>query len=160
MKLIKIILIVTLFITTNSVANAQQTPDFVAEVRCLATNIYFEARGEPIKGQIAVAMVTLNRVNDSRFPDNICDVIHQSKQNSDGKPIRCQFSWYCDGKSDKISYDSPEAKLAITIAINAMISAYKDVTSGALYFSDDKNKIPKNSENVIEIGNHVFYRRG
>lgn len=142
-----------------SPSQAKRTPDFIEEVKCLATNIYFEARGEPVIGQIAVAMVTLNRVEDGRFADTICGVIYQSKTNSKGKRIRCQFSWYCDNRSDKIPYDSPEAELAITIAIEAMTSSVEDVTSGALYFSDNKNKIPKHSENVIEIGNHVFYGR-
>lgn len=104
-------------------------------------------------------MVTINRVNDDNFPDTVCDVVHQSKTNSKGKLIHCQFSWYCDKRSDKMPYDSPEAKLAIDIAIKALINSTKDITSGALYFSDNKKKIPKHSENVIEIGNHVFYRR-
>ena len=141
-------------------SQATRSPDFIEEVKCLATNIYFEARGESIKGQIAVAMVTINRVNDGRFADTICGVVHQGKTNSKGKTIRCQFSWYCDGRSDKMPYDSPEAALAIDIAVKAMTNSIEDVTSGALYFSDNKQKIPKHSENVIEIGNHVFFRRG
>ena len=61
---------------------------------CLALNIYFEARSEPIQGQIAIAEVTLNRVASSKYPNDVCSVVLQ--ENKDG----CQFSWWCDGKSD------------------------------------------------------------
>ena len=62
---------------------------------CLALNIYFEARSEPIQGQIAIAEVTLNRVASPDYPNDICSVVLQ--ENKDG----CQFSWWCDGKSDQ-----------------------------------------------------------
>jgi N-acetylmuramoyl-L-alanine amidase len=61
---------------------------------CMALNIFFEARSEPIQGQIAVAEVTLNRVASDDYPNTICEVVLQ--ENSQG----CQFSWWCDGKSD------------------------------------------------------------
>ena len=74
------------------------------QLTCLATNIYFEARNEPFAGQFAVALVTLNRVNDTAFPNTICDVVYQGIHTSDGFPKRdrCQFSWYCDGASDEV----------------------------------------------------------
>ena len=146
----------TLYATPSQ---ASYSPDFLTEATCLATNIYFEARGEPVRGQMAVAMVTLNRVNDGRFADTICEVVYQSEKNSKGKPIRgrCQFSWYCDNKSDKIPHDSAEARLAMIIAISAMTNCIHDMTAGALFFHR-KNKL-NYSENVIEIGNHVFFRR-
>lgn len=128
---------------------AKYTPDFITEANCLATNIYFEARGESIKGQLAVAMVTLNRVADVNFPDTVCDVVHEGKRKG-----KCQFTWYCDHRSDKIPMNSEEARLAFAIAITAMTAPIDDVTSGALYFH---TKPRKHSENVIEIGNHVFY---
>ena len=59
--------------------------DYQDEVKCLAQNVYFEARDQPTKGQIAVALVTLNRVNSRRFPNNICKVIHQASRYSSGK---------------------------------------------------------------------------
>jgi len=127
---------------------AERSPDFIAEANCLATNIYFEARGEPIKGQMAVAMVTLNRVAAIDFPDSICEVVHQGKNKG-----KCQFSWYCDNKSDKLP-DNKAANIALAVAITAMTTPIHDITSGALYFH---TKTHKYSENVIEIGNHVFY---
>ena len=68
------------------------------EVKCLAKNIYFEARNQSIQGMYAVADVTLNRVKDSRWPSTICAVVKQRDQRR-GKWI-CQFSWFCDGLSD------------------------------------------------------------
>ena len=70
---------------------------------CLALNIYFEARNQPVMGQIGVSMVVLNRVNSTDYPDNVCDVIYQGKHSKiTGMPFRhkCQFSWYCDGLTD------------------------------------------------------------
>ena len=68
---------------------------------CVAMAVYFEARGEPTAGQIAVAHVIQNRIEDPRYPDNACDVVKQGYY-WNGIPIRnkCQFSFYCDGKSD------------------------------------------------------------
>ena len=64
---------------------------------CIALNVYYEARSEPLEGQYAVAHVVLNRVADDKFPDDACKVIKQGLEKGIG---RCQFSWYCDGKSD------------------------------------------------------------
>lgn len=146
-------------------SQARNSPDFLnesgflSEATCLATNIYFEARGEPVKGQIAVAMVTLNRVNDGRFADTVCGVVYQGEINSKGKPIRgrCQFSWYCDNRSDSVPSDSPEMRLAMFIAVRALTNCLHDITSGSLYFHTKTKR--KYSENFIEIGNHVFFRR-
>ena len=76
---------------------------------CLAQNIYFESGNQPKAGRIAVAQVTLNRVNDPQFPDTVCDVVYQTKEYKRSwktgelipKRGMCQFSWYCDGKSDE-----------------------------------------------------------
>ena len=68
------------------------------EQKCLASGIYFEARGEPIKGQAAVAQVILNRVRNPAFPDSICGVVYQNKRWRN----RCQFSFACDGKRDRV----------------------------------------------------------
>ena len=74
------------------------------QIECLATNIYHEARSESTIGKIAVAWVTVNRVNTERYPDTVCGVVYDAVLDSKGNPKRhqCQFSWYCDGKSDDI----------------------------------------------------------
>ena len=88
-------------------------------IMCLALNIYFEARDQPLNGQVAVAEVTLNRVTSKKHPNTICGVVKQS--NSKG----CAFSWYCDGKSDipreKIAFERSkrlsDANLSIVLYI-------------------------------------------
>ena len=67
-------------------------------LQCLAQNIYFEARNQPTQGKIAVAHVVLNRVKSKRYPNSACEVIRQGGQE---RRHRCQFSWWCDGKSDE-----------------------------------------------------------
>ena len=75
------------------------------QIECLAKNMYFEARGQGTAGVLAVSFVVLNRVNDHRFPNTICEVVYQAitrpswKNKNKRYPIknRCQFSWYCDG---------------------------------------------------------------
>jgi spore germination cell wall hydrolase CwlJ-like protein len=69
------------------------------QLRCLAEGMYFEARGEPLSGQLGVGRVILNRVQSSNYPDTICGVVYQN----DHMPNRCQFSFACDGKPDRIS---------------------------------------------------------
>ena len=76
---------------------------------CMALNIYHEARNQSMVGQVAVGEVVMNRVEDSRFPDTICEVVKQAVtyKNTD-KPVlhKCQFSWYCDGQKDEPDFDS------------------------------------------------------
>lgn len=148
-QLIAVVAISILILPNYSYSNP--APDFYKQVDCLATNIYFESRGEPIKGQIAVALVTLNRVADSAFPDTVCEVVYQ------GNPAKgkCQFSWYCDNKSDKIPRHAPEKQLAILIAILVMTTPIRDITNGALYFNTSAKK--KHPNNIIKIGAHIFY---
>ena len=71
---------------------------------CLALNVYFEARSEPIAGKIAVAEVTLNRVASQDYPNTICEVVLQENQNG------CSFSWWCDKKSDVPAERTPRSK--------------------------------------------------
>lgn len=87
-------------------AQAQQRLSTIGDDQrhCLAQNIFFESRNQSTLGQVAVAWVTLNRMESEQFPDTICGVVRQGRKDADGNMIRnqCQFSWYCDGKSDRI----------------------------------------------------------
>jgi len=137
------------------------------QLTCLAKNIYFEARNEPFAGQFAVALVTLNRVNDTAFPNTICDVVYQGIHTNDGFPKRnrCQFSWYCDGISDEIR--NPKAyKMTQKIANLAILQYSKlkseglDFTEGARYYHTYEIN-PRWSQaypKVGRIGDHIFYR--
>ena len=68
------------------------------DLNCLALNIYFEARSEPLDGKLAVGHVVLNRAADKRYPNKICEVV---KQGGEKRRNKCQFSWWCDGRSDR-----------------------------------------------------------
>ena len=100
----KYVLLVMMSMIVSTTANAKGL--FDAETRpqewCLAQNIYYEARGSSYADQVAVADVVLNRVRDTRYPNTVCEVVRQGRKNADGtmKRNQCQFSWYCDGKSD------------------------------------------------------------
>jgi len=138
------------------------------EVACLALNIYHEARGETITGQVAVASVTLNRVKSSRFPNTVCEVVYQAQyskwwEEAHGKKVplrnKCQFSWYCDGKPDFVADQSVYKKVfdVAEIVYNAGI----DTTEGSLFYHA-KYVEPywKDSmEMVMVADNHIFYRR-
>jgi len=134
-----------------------------AAALCLAMNIYHEARGEPLAGQLAVGLSTMNRVADKRYPDTVCGVVHQAKYHGWDmvNPIRnrCQYSWFCDGLSD--NPQDGKAMLESTIlAQNIIAGRIPDLTEGAThyhatyvhpYWADEMTT-------VIQIGDHIFYR--
>ncbi len=129
--------------------------DQQAALRCMALNIYFEARSEPLDGQIAVAAVTLNRMVDSRFPDDICSVV---RQGGEIRRHRCQFSWWCDGKKDE-PLEAAAWHRANMLARLAYAGILDDPTQGALWYHADyvdpfwaDAKVP-----LIKIGRHIFY---
>ena len=143
------------------------------EVKCLADNMYWEARNQPIKGMIAVALVTMNRVDDDRYPNTVCQVVEQGPTRPSWKdptthyPIRhrCQFSWYCDGKGDTIpkqDLDIYEVIMAYAYKIYQFhgSSAYSDFTNGATHYHADyvHPEWAESKEPVLTIGNHIFYR--
>ncbi len=122
------------------------------QFQCLATAIYQEARGESLQGQVAVAEVVLNRVDDPRFPDTVCGVVHQG--NSRG----CQFSWACDGRSDAVRNKAAYSEVS-KIARVMMDGAPRNLTDGATYFHTRAVK-PSWSRRFIQtarIGAHLFY---
>ncbi|MBK1723229.1 cell wall hydrolase [Thiocystis violacea] len=126
-----------------------------ADLRCLALNIYHEARSEPESGQIAVALVTLNRVGSNAFPGSICAVVKQGGT----KRNRCQFSWWCDGRSDKPK--DPQAwRRAMDIARRVLNDSVPDPTRGALYYHASYCSPSWSSayKRTARIGQHLFYR--
>ena len=130
---------------------------------CLALNIYHEARDQPFIGQVAVAQVVMNRVYDDRYPDHPCEVVFQGPTYS-WKPDfpvrhRCQFSWYCDGKSDK-AYDEDAYRQALTIAHGVYYDDLDDFVEGATHYHATY-VLPEWAESktpVVQIGQHMFYR--
>ena len=130
------------------------------EIRCLAENIYFEARSESTAGKMAVALVTLNRVEHPNFPDTVCGVVKQTKYYPNGgiDLHSCQFSWYCDGKSDtptEQAFDEILLLASVMLRWNAT-----DITDGALWYHSKKvtPKWASHYDQTISIDNHIFYK--
>ena len=131
----------------------------VKDVNCLAKNIYFEARDQKPKGQIAVALVTINRVKSKRFPNSICKVVEQANKKN-GKLVlhKCHFSWFCDGKSDtprdKMSWD-----ISLLIARAMLRNPMRDFLHGATHYHriDVDPYWNKKMLKFSTIGDHIFY---
>ena len=106
---------------------------------CLAQNIYFEAGNQPLAGKIAVAHVVMNRLDHYSYPGNICGVVYDAKWKENWKgnmmPVRnqCQFSWYCDGKSDE-PLDTKTFDECLIIARDIVDGFYQDITEGATHY--------------------------
>ena len=123
------------------------------EARCLALSMYWEARDAGRDGMAAVGWVVLNRVADPEFPDDVCAVVQDG-----GETPPCQFSWWCDGRSDEPE-DQASWRLASEVAEELLTGPGADPTRNALFFHDAAVD-PKwpGLERVAEIGTHVFYR--
>ena len=119
------------------------------EAECLAKNIYHESRGESLKGQVAVAMVTLNRVKSGKYPNTICAVVYQ----------KAQFSWTLDKRKKIKDWKAYNTILALTQ--NILRGKIKhDITRGATYYHTKQVKPywSKEFKRVAVIGQHIFYR--
>lgn len=145
------------------------------ELYCLALNIYHESRSDNLAGQAAVADVVLNRVDDSRYPNTICEVVKQGPVRESWKtrqtpdpddavfhPIRnrCQFSWWCDGKDDT-PHSALSWRKAQEIAYHIVNSdLFRGITEGATHYHATYVD-PHWNRSMIEIGRigeHIFYR--
>lgn len=124
------------------------------ERNCLALSIYWEARGESRIGMIAVGWTVLNRVQNEQFPSTPCGVVHQG-----GEQAPCQFSWWCDGRSDR-PRDRDSWRTALFIAARLLVDPPSDPTGGALFYHSTTVKVPWRRKRVrtARIGAHVFYR--
>ena len=131
---------------------------------CMALNMYHEAKNQSMLGQIAVGQVVMNRVEDSRFPDNVCDVVTQAvTYKGTDKPVlhKCQFSWYCDGQKDEPKYHSEEwwnAQEYASIVLSGTIVL--DVTEGATHYHATyvRPAWAKTKTRTTRIDRHIFYR--
>lgn len=126
------------------------------EQQCLASGIYFESRGESVKGQAAVAQVILNRVRNPAYPDTICGVVYQ---NEDWRN-RCQFSFACDNIKDRVNsqYHWKVAR-EVALAVTAGKIWLKEVGSSTHYHAIYVRPAwARTMKKVGRIGLHVFYR--
>jgi spore germination cell wall hydrolase CwlJ-like protein len=126
------------------------------ELRCMATAVYFEARGETVRGQIAVGQVIMNRVNSDFYPKTICGVVFQGQWNKNA----CQFSFACDGVTD-----APKEKEQWATALDVA----KQVISGKAYLNDIADATHYHAvyvrpdwrrevKRIKQIGVHIFYK--
>ena len=124
-------------------------------VHCLALNLYWEARSEGEEGMIAVGWVVLNRMAHPKYPATACEVIHQG-----GVEPPCQWSWWCDGRSDKPTEPKAWAQ-AQTLAKRLLQDPPSDPTYGAIWFHHERLEPPSwlnKRESVAYIGKHIFYK--
>ncbi len=130
----------------------QLTKEARKQIDCLAENIYYEAGWEPTDGRVAVALVTLNRVQDPRYPKDICSVVKQ-KVNS-----TCQFSWFCEGKKHITSSRLYEEAQNIALYVYANYENLTDITYGALFYHADYVNPRWKLDKTTVIGRHIFYK--
>ena len=131
-------------------------PEGDRQWRCLAEALYFEARSETLPGQYAVAEVILNRVDNPRYPNTVCDVINQGT----GQQFACQFSYTCDGLHETIG--DPNAWHRVGHVARIMINgAPRDLTHGATHYHTMRVR-PRWASvypQTARYGVHVFYRQ-
>lgn len=136
----------TVLLCITGQANAQYDS---RELECLAKNVYFESRGEPLKGQLAVIFTTLNRANSSKFPSDVCKVVYQ----------RSQFSW--TSQRNRVIKERDTYQEIKQLVKEVVAGKHTDVTKGALYFHANTIRKPKDFGAVkctARIGRHVFYK--
>ena len=137
----------------------------IAELVCLATAIYFEARGEPTVGQIAVGQVIMTRVADHRYPNTVCDVVKEGYYYTWNPeipiPDQCQFSFWCDQKPENI--DDPKAyEWAEEISWGLLEGTLNiiDLTDSSTHYHAHY-VMPSWTEmmtKTVRINDHIFYR--
>jgi len=146
---------------TNSISQKQVSADMLKQVDCLAKNIYYEAGHESYEGKLAVAQVTLNRVNSPKYPKDICSVVYQKTTDENLRTV-CQFSWTCMVKElvakDKYAWEESQivAKRALTEPVlHDIIAQTNALYYHAVYVNPGWNK----TKVVRQIGNHIFYSK-
>ena len=140
---------------SSSWIDAQPKASGSEQWECLAEALYFEARGETVKGQFAVAEVIMNRVKSKRFPGSLCGVINQGT----GKKYQCQFTYTCDGNKEVIR--EPKAYERVSKVARAVLDgAAPDLTNGATHYHTTavRPKWARVYTKTANIGVHIFYR--
>ena len=130
--------------------------DRTRQLACLTKNIYWESASEPFEGKVAVAQVTINRVDSGKFASDICGVVYQ-KNMVLGREV-CQFSWMCDGSSRIRPIYPAHWKESEEVAKKVLLEGFRlPGLKNALYFHADYVKPQWGKPQVAKIGRHVFY---
>ncbi|MVO16713.1 cell wall hydrolase [Rhodobacteraceae bacterium CY05] len=140
---------------TTAWLDSQPAASGDANFECLAQTLYFEARGETVKGQFAVAEVVMNRVASAQFPNSVCGVIKQGT----GRRHQCQFSYTCDGRSEAIGERQSYERVA-KVARAVLDGNAQELTEGATYYHTTavRPRWSRTFTNTAQIGVHLFYR--
>jgi len=128
-----------------------------SDLQCLAENVYFEARGEPLDGQYAVAEVTLNRSRSENFPHTICAVVHETRWDPIRHRFTADFSWTELGTPPP--QRGPAWKQAMAVAIAEYDDLREPLVPGALFYhaTSVRPAWSRMRKAVATIGNHIFY---
>ena len=135
------------------VTYTQLTSEAKTQVDCLAENIYYEAGYESRDGKIAVAMVTLNRVQNPQFPKDICSVVKQKVKST------CQFSWFCESDKRIRNNSAYIQAREVALFVYANYEKMHDMTQGALFYHADYVNPRWKLERTTVIGRHIFYKQ-
>jgi spore germination cell wall hydrolase CwlJ-like protein len=162
---IVIVVLLTNFVILKKVDDLQKreiSPEYMSteEVQktldCLAINIYREAGYEPFEGKVAVAQVTLNRVNSNKFPKDVCSVVYQKSRFTE--KVVCQFSWYCDSKHRTRPVNEQAYEESYRVAKMVFLEDFKlESIKDALYYHADYVNPNWKLKRITKIGTHIFY---
>lgn len=126
-------------------------------LECLAMNIYKEAGNQSFEGKVAVAQVTLNRVDHPDFPKEVCGVVYQ--KNVFMQKVVCQFSWYCDTAYKNRAVDKDMYQESYAVAKKVLLEGFRlDSLKDAIYYHADYVNPRWPHEKITKIGAHIFYR--
>ena len=163
MKILISISLLILPTTAHAIAELEMRGFLDKQMICMAEAIYFESRGEPFTGQLAVGQVILQRVASPLFPDDVCSVVHQGRVHANGHPVRhkCEFSYWCDGKpeeaTDEDALDQALDLAKTLLSSNLKLVGIEDATHyHATYVQPPWTKILERRE---QIGAHIFYAK-
>ena len=148
----------------ESLRNAQNAmpPGYVTaaeqtrQLECLTRNIYWEAASEPFEGKVAVAQVTLNRMQSGKFPDSVCGVVYQ--KNVFYEKVVCRFSWYCEGNQKMKPIHKPLWRESEEVAKKVLLEGFRlPGLKHALYYHADYVNPGWQLPKIDQIGRHIFY---
>ena len=126
------------------------------QLDCLTRNIYWEAASEPFEGKVAVAQVTLNRVESGRFASTVCGVVYQ--KNVFYEKVVCQFSWFCEGNHKIKAVYQPMWQESELVAKKVLLENFRlPSMKNALYYHADYVNPNWRKARIEKIGNHIFY---
>lgn len=126
-------------------------------LECLAMNIYKEAGNESFEGKVAVAQVTLNRVEHPKFPKEVCGVVYQ--KNVIMEKVVCQFSWYCDSVQKARPVDKTLYAESYAVAKKVLLEGFRlDSLEDALYYHADYVNPNWPYQRITKVGTHIFYK--